>query len=166
MCHYVNMRFIGCNHPRTLVLYRCDLNVNKACPAPCFRPLVEAHVEDCTDMQGKCPGCDPTPRTTQVCAPSAYFAKVFRGLGKDLISRGQWIPYTEMQIAFREIFNWDMPAVLADRLFNESGEASAQLTPLKTDMMQKLDQLRIPLRRVPIPIHTPIYFGEGILHRS
>lgn len=158
------MRFIGCNHPRTLVLYRCDLNVNTACPAACFRPLVETHLDDCTNMQGKCPACDPTPRTTQVCSPSAYFAKAVRCLGKDLISRGQWISYTEMQIAFREIFRWDLPAVVADRLFNESGEASALLTPLKGDLMQKLDKTRIPLLRIPVPIHAPIYFGGGLLH--
>lgn len=160
------MRFIGCNHPRTLVLYRCDLNVNTACPAACFRPLVETHLDECTNMQGKCPACDPTPRTTQVCSPSAYFAKAVRCLGKDLISRGQWISYTEMQIAFREIFRWDLPAVVADRLFNESGEASALLTPLKGDLMQKLDKTRIPLLRVPVPIHAPIYFGAGLLHCS
>lgn len=160
------MRFIGCNHPRTLVIYRCNSNVSTAFPGPCFRPLVETHLDDCTVMQGKCPKCDPTPRTTQTCSPSPYFAKAVRLLGKDLISRGQWTSYTEMQIAFREIFCWDLPAVVADRLFNESGEASALLTPLKTDLMQKLDKVRIPLLRVPVPIYAPIYFGGGVLQCS
>lgn len=155
---------MGCNHPRTLVLYRCESNVNRVCPAACFRPLVETHLDDYTAMQGKCPRCDPTPGTTQVCSPSFYFANAVRILGKNLISRGQWISYTEMQIAFREIFRWDLPAVVADRLFNESGEASALLTPLKRDLMQKVDKVRTPLRRVPVPIYAPIYFGEGILH--
>ena len=64
-----------------------------------------------------------------------------------------------MQVAFRELFRWDMPAVLADRLFNENGKASARLTPLKRDMMQKLDKLRIPLDKIPLPIYAPIWFG-------
>lgn len=162
MCHYVNMRFIGCNHPRTLVLYTCDSNVNKACPAACFRPLVEIHLDDCIDMLGKCPRCDPTPRTTQESSPSAYFANAVRVLGKDLVSRGQWISYTEMQVAFRKLFRWDMPAVLADRLFNENEKASARLTPLKRNMMQKLDKLRIPLHKISLPIHSPIWFGGEI----
>lgn len=56
--------------------------------------------------------------------------------------------------------------MLADRLFNESGEESARLTPLKMDLMQKLDKVIIPFLRVPIPIYAPLYFGEEMLHRS
>lgn len=115
-------------------------------------------------MPGKYPGCDPTPRITRVGSPSLYFAKAVCALAKDLISRGQWIAYTEMQTDCREIFCWDLPAVMADRLFNESGEESARLTPLKTDMIQKLDKVRIPYLRDPLPIHPPIYFGEEKLH--
>lgn len=164
MCRYINMRFIGCHHPRTLVLYRCDSNVNNVCPAPCFRPLVEFHFDDCVNMLGKCPRCDPTPRRTQACSPSASFANRVRALGKDLISSGQWILYTEMQIAFRELFCWNLPPVRGDKLFNEYGIESAYLTTLKRDMMQELDKLRIPLHTTPIPFHAPIWYDGEICH--
>lgn len=163
MCRYVNMIFIGCYHQRTLVLYTCVKNVNKIFPAPCYCPLVGIHLIDCINMPGRCPGCNPSPLTTQVCSPSAYFAKSFLALGADLISRGQWTSYNEMQIASREIFHWDMPPVpKGDPLFNEKGEESARLTTLKRDMMEQVHKLigEIPVPTTPFPIYAPIWFGE------
>lgn len=156
MCLYVNMRFAGCSHPRTVVLYKCDSNPNKACPASCFRPL--AHPDDCVDTPNKCPECGPSPSTAPVRSPGLYFNNSFRGTCADLILRGQWISYGEMNMAFSTLFHWDMPAVPTDRLFNEKGKASSKLTPLKREMIQKLDTVGIHTRAPLALVHTPIWF--------
>lgn len=157
MCRYIHMRFTGCNHSRTAMLYRCDSNPKKNCPARCFRPFIEPYQDE--TMPSKCPECDPNPSTEPIGSPSTFFNFAFRGLAKDLISRGQWISYTEMQMAFRKLFHWDMPAVPMDRLFNEDGEASSRLTPLKRDMMEEMDMVIILTRQRPPAIHAPIWFG-------
>lgn len=76
-----------------------------------------------------------------------------------MVSRGQWTSYNEMQVAFRKLFHWDVPTVPADKLFNEDGEASSRLTPLKRDMMQKLDTIKINNEPYYAPIHGPIWFS-------
>lgn len=159
MCHYINMRFIGCNHSRTAVLYRCDSNSNKTCPAPCFRRLLEAVQDEYIIMSSKCPECDPNPSAELVPSPSRYFNHALCCLARDLISRGQWISYAEMHMAFRKLFHWNLPAVPTDRLFNEDEEASSQPTPLKRDMIQKFGMLRILTQTHYPAIHAPIWFG-------
>lgn len=43
---------------------------------------------------------------------------------------------------------------------------SARLMPLKRDVMQKFDKVKIPLRKIPLPIYTFIYFGREFCHCS
>lgn len=159
MCRYFNVRFIGCKHSRTVVLYRCDSNHNKTCPAPCFQRLIDGIHDEYINMPSKCPECDPNPSTELIPSPSARFSNAFRVLARDLILRGQWISYTEVHTAFRKLFHWDLPVLPTDRLFNEDEEASSQLTPLKRDMIKKFDQLGILTLFQPRAIHAPIWFG-------
>ena len=159
MCHYINIKFIGCKHSRTAILCRCDSNPNKTCPAPCFQRLIEGIHDEYINMPSKCPVCNPNPSTELVPSPSTRFNTAFRELARDLILRGRWISYNEIQIAFRKLFHWDLPAVPTDRLFNEDEESSSQLTPLKRDMIQKFDLLRILTVPQTRAIHDPIWFG-------